>query len=239
MGRLRSLRDWQANQPHFEILGVTRESAPGDARRAFVTLAKQYHPDRFKRESEETQQLAAEIFTNISVAHDCLSDPTARTKYVEALQAGNQDGREIARILSAEKEFGRGEDCLRARDYPKALEHFEAAIELDGNEGEFWAASGWALFVSQGKDTEMRVEALKRLKKAVAMSPRSPIGYYYMAMFHKACEDPSAAERMFRKTLDVSPEHAEATRELRLFQMRKGGGGGGRPGGLFGLGRKK
>ena len=76
------------------------------------------------------------------------------------------------------------------------------------------------------------------MQKATALAPNSPSGYYYTGKLYKACEDPDLAEKMFRKVLELRPEHTEANQELRLFQMRRSKGDrGGKS--LFGRGTKK
>jgi predicted TPR repeat methyltransferase len=57
-----------------------------------------------------------------------------------------------------------------------------------------------------------------------------------MAKLHKACERHAEARTMFRKVLEIDPQHQEAMREVRLASMRNQNKGGS---GLFGFGRKK
>ena len=79
--------------------------------------------------------------------------------------------------------------------------------------------------------------ALEQIKKAIALSPQSPAPYYYLGQIRKACGDQVEAEKMFRKTVELRPDHIEANRELRLIQMRRGKGDETVSGRLFG--RKK
>ncbi len=236
------LRDRQAKQTHFEVLDVSERSSAEEIHKVFVGLAKKFHPDGFKTDSQAAQALAAQVFSKISVAHDTLSDSRRRKEYVAELRGGGakSDPKAVARIVSAEREFRKGQENMHRRSYPDALACFERALEFDPREGEFWALAGWTHFLVHQEDPARRGEAVRRLEEAQSLAPRSPSGYYYMGLLHKACEKPLEAERMFRKTLEISEGHVEAARELSLLERRrrnrKQGGG---LGSLFGLGKKK
>ena len=124
-------------------------------------------------------------------------------------------------------------------DYAQALAHFRHALELDPNEGEFHAFCGWTLFLVQREDPQARAAAIEQLERAQKLAPRSPTGYYYLGQLRKACGEADQAGKMFRKVLELRPEHVEASRELRLLQRRRKETSDSGPGGLFGFGRKK
>ena len=232
----------QENQTHFEVLGIKHDARAESVRNAFLTLAKRFHPDRYSSEGE-TRELAADVFARISRAHEVLSDSQARRDYIQALGrgAGSEGGeRGVAQMLTAETQFQKGEANFRKREYGEALEQFRWALELNPDEGEFHAYYGWTFYLHNREDDETRSKAQEHLERAQRLSPNSPIGYYLMGLFRKACGDPRSAERMFKKTLEVSPSHMEANREIRLLNMRKGGKAATDKGkGFFGFGRKK
>ncbi|HKC52043.1 MAG TPA: response regulator [Myxococcota bacterium] len=241
-GKLRETLAKHKTQNHFEALGVA-EDAPGDeVRKAFMALAKTFHPDKVGRRSAELIELAGKVFARISEAHDVLASPEKRQLYVSQLKrtrgAQGDTRQEVTRILTAEQQFQRAEEAMRRRDWVASLEALKWALDLDPNEGEFFALRGWVLFLQQQDQGLRNAEpALEQIKKAIALSPQSPSIYYYLGQIRKACGDHTEAEKMFRKTIELRPDHVEANRELRLIQMRRAKGddtGGGR---LFG--RKK
>ncbi len=231
------------NQTHFEVLGIEQNANAEDVRNAFLALAKRFHPDRYPADGN-LRDLAADVFAGISRAHEVLSDPAARRDYVQALKRGG--GKEpdagVAQMLTAETQFQKGEAHFRKREYGEALEQFRWALELNPDEGEFHAYYGWAFYLHHRDDDKAQITAQEHLDRAQQLSPNSPTGYYLMGLFRKACGDPRAAERMFKKTLELSPSHMEANREIRLLNMRKGGGkeaAGEKGKGFFRFGRKK
>ncbi|KAM4638544.1 dnaJ homolog subfamily C member 21 isoform 2-T2 [Amazona ochrocephala] len=76
---------------HYEVLGVKRDAAEEDLKRAYRRLALRWHPDKNLENAEE----AAEQFKLIQAAYDVLSDPQERAWYDnhrEALLKGGVDG---------------------------------------------------------------------------------------------------------------------------------------------------
>jgi len=66
---------------YYAILGVPRSATEADIKKAFKTLALQYHPDRNRNKNEVEQQVAGNKFKDIAEAHGVLADPEKRKMY--------------------------------------------------------------------------------------------------------------------------------------------------------------
>lgn len=66
----------------FATLGVSQEAQDSELKKAYLKLAKKYHPDKFLEENEEKLE-AQRLFSKITVAYDTLSDPKKRQHYLE------------------------------------------------------------------------------------------------------------------------------------------------------------
>jgi len=65
----------QNKRDYYEVLGVERNAAPEEIKRAFRQAALKYHPDR-NREPDAEQK-----FKEVSEAYEVLSDPEKRNRY--------------------------------------------------------------------------------------------------------------------------------------------------------------
>jgi DNA-binding response OmpR family regulator len=242
LDELRTLVEQQERMTHFEVLGLGRDATDDLIRRAYVKQAKRFHPDRYSNASEDLRELAARAFARVAEAHALLADPAARNGYLEALRKGGTgataDAKRVNDIVRAESEFQKGEAMFRKRDYAAAHEHFQKAVELNPDEGDFQAYVGWTYFLSRREAEDARKVAEERLERGTQLAPNSASAHYLMGLFRKACEDPQAAERMFRKVVELAPGHVEAERELRLLNLRKDRSGD-KLRGIFGIGKKK
>jgi len=62
---------------YYEVLGIGRESAPEEVKRAYRKLALKYHPDNYRGEKAEAEGK----FKELAEAYEVLSDPAKRQRY--------------------------------------------------------------------------------------------------------------------------------------------------------------
>jgi DNA-binding response OmpR family regulator/curved DNA-binding protein CbpA len=201
---------------YFELLGVQPGAGREEIKRAYFTLAREYHPDRhFPSAASDLRQLSQQLYDLISTAHDTLTDPAERTRYLAELAQGKkrEEDEDVGRILAAEGKFQRGEELMRRRSFAEAHRHFGEAIALYGHEGEFYAWLGWSLFQ---KDPSRSDDALRAIEQGLALNPRLDKGYLFLGYIHKAGGRPDRAEKQFEKAMQCNPDCTEALRELRL-----------------------
>jgi DNA-binding response OmpR family regulator/curved DNA-binding protein CbpA len=208
-------------QDFFEVLGVDRNADREAVKRAYFVKAKEYHPDRhFSKASGETRALAQQMYELISQAHDTLTDPGERARYLQGLDQGDkpQVGPDVSKLLAAEGKFQRGEELMRQRSYTEALRLFDEAIGLYADEGEFHAWRGWALFQSNPARTE---ESMVAIEQAIRLNPKQDKSYLFLGYILKAAGRPDKAEKQFEKAIQCNPDCTEALRELRLLGKRR------------------
>jgi tetratricopeptide (TPR) repeat protein len=211
-------------QDYFDILGVSKNAEAAEIKKAYFSMAKQYHPDRLAvSASAEIRVLADDIFGMVSTAHDVLTDEARRQSYVEELSSGAKRGvsSEVSKILSAEGLFQKGEAALRKRDHGQARQLFEHAVKLCPEEGEFHAYLGWTIFQSDPKNEDAVRQARDELNQAISLNPKVDKSYLFLGYIYKAMNYREMAEHEFEKAIQCNPDCTEALRELRLFNMKK------------------
>jgi len=75
-----------ANLNYYEILGVSKNATQEEIKRAYVRLARRYHPDRNPDDEEAERK-----FREASEAYEVLSDPEKRKLYDESGVKGVRD----------------------------------------------------------------------------------------------------------------------------------------------------
>ncbi len=72
--------------PYHEILGISRDAGQALIKKAYFTLSKEFHPDRyFRREIGPFAKRLERVFKKIVEAYELLSDPTARAELERSL----------------------------------------------------------------------------------------------------------------------------------------------------------
>jgi curved DNA-binding protein len=88
-----------AEMDYYQSLGVSREAAPEEIKKAYRKLALKYHPDKAKGD----KKLAEEKFKQISEAYAVLSNPEKRKEY-------DQFGSQVFRQKFSQEDIFKGFD---------------------------------------------------------------------------------------------------------------------------------
>jgi len=209
---------------HFEILGLGQNATADEVGTAFVRAARQFHPDRLTSAGfADLQPLAEKILARINEAAMVLGNPTRRAEYLASLAPGAQAQQNLPSLLEAENMFLKGEVFLRKGDYGKAIESFALAVQGNPSEPQYQAYLAWSRFDDPRARKEAIVrETLKTLEGVLKERPKFARGFYWVGQLWKFLNESSKAEEAFREAVQVDSSFIEASRELRLIEMRKG-----------------
>jgi tetratricopeptide (TPR) repeat protein len=236
----------ERNADHFTMLEIDRNATSEQAKTAYFTLVKIYHPDKLgPARLEQLKMQADRIFNQLRIAFGELSDDAKRTKYLRLLAEGGEEAvrkrddeatAKATKILIAEEHFKRGEMAMRRQSYAAALEEFQSAIESNDGEADYHAALGWAKWCNATDKPAIQAEVRADFSKALKLNIRCLDALYYRGRMYNDVGDIEKASKAFNHVLQLDSDHVEAARELRVLEMRKKGGGGK---GLFDRFRKK
>jgi tetratricopeptide (TPR) repeat protein len=196
----------------FARLGVARTATRDDVKRAFLQIAKQFHPDRFAApELADLQDAVRDFFAAVNEAYEVLSDDRKRTAWLAKTAPGGDDAQ------GARVDFQKAEACLRTRDFPRARGFYESAVRADPRP-EFQAALAFVCLVDPARKDPARARAL--LDQATR-DPKCDRAFYVAGILARDEKDDGRAERMFRAAVAANPRNADAVRELRILESRR------------------
>jgi tetratricopeptide (TPR) repeat protein len=197
----------------FARLGLASGAGRDEVKQAFLSMARQFHPDRFASPAlADLAEKVKEFFTAVNEAYETLSDEKKRSAYMAQRRDAWSAEAEAART-----DFAKGEACLRTRDWVKARGFLEAAVRADA-QPDYQAALALAI-VSDPASRDR--ERARSLVEEALHSPACDRAAYVAGLLARDAQDEARAEKMFRAALAANPRNADAVRELRLLDRKR------------------
>jgi curved DNA-binding protein CbpA len=148
----------------YETLGVPRTATVGEIRKAYLTIARERHPDRFTEAADKAR--AQDLFQKATEAFNTLTNERARAEYDEELAKPKP----TTPADMAADAFTRGLKELEASNAAGAVELLRQAVYLMPQEARYHATLGHALSLSAGSARD----AVQALEQAAQLAPRDP-----------------------------------------------------------------
>jgi tetratricopeptide (TPR) repeat protein len=217
------------SQDYFQMLGLDRESPPEAAQKAFISLAKSWHPDRLPAALADVKDACSKVFSHLTEAHATLTDAEKRQDYMTLLKDGGatpDDQAKIQAILEAATEFQKAEILLKRNlSDPQAYELLKRCVTRDPGRAEYVATLAWVEAQRpEWQPKEKTLEKIQLLDRCIQRNEQLERAYFYRAMLHKRIDDPTKALRDFKRASELNPRNVDAAREVRLYKMRGHGG---------------
>ena len=201
-----------AGADHYGVLGLDRRATRDLIRDAYYSLARRYHPDRFR--SGELGRFLGQMekyFTQVTEAYNTLYHADLRKEYDQQLDEFTPEaaaGGGTAHL--ARQNFLRAKELIERRRFADAAGYLENAIRQDDAQAEYHLELGELL----SGNPRRRADAEEHLLRAAELDPS--LARTYLALGHlyrKAARDADAA-RLFREVLRWDPGNTEAAAEL-------------------------
>jgi tetratricopeptide (TPR) repeat protein len=165
--------DFEASlgRPYTELLGVARDADAQEIKRAYFSLSKVYHPDRyFRRELGDYAHRLERIFRKLVEAYELLSDPATRAEIERSLDSMPQpasaavtDAAPTAKTQPPARKLTKRETLDRLRGHFKIPQQLLAERRLSAK--RFFEAATIAA------KRERWHEAVPSLRLAIAFDP--------------------------------------------------------------------
>lgn len=221
-----------AGSDYYRVLGIDRSAGEAEIRRAYYSLAKRFHPDKFRRAGfEGLLEDVERMFAATTAAYNTLTDEKSRAEYEEESAKRGQGGRSSESNLAAQAR----ESYMRARKHIEAEEYFDAATLLesacgmDGGKPEYWLALGSV----QEKNPKWRRKAEASYEKVIEIDPTSADGYLHLARLYRAGGLSKRSTEMYKKVLEWDPDNEEARAAASGRSLSEGAGVKGRIRSIF------
>jgi tetratricopeptide (TPR) repeat protein len=203
----------------FVRLGIDTSAGRDAVKRAYLDLAKQFHPDRYASPAlEDVRDVVRDFFTSVNEAYETLSDDRKRAEYIGSLEGNGAGGPAAsAAAANAQIDFEKGEACVRTRDFAKGRAFLEAAVRASPA-ARFQAALAWAYVA------DPTVRDRERARELVDLARKDPAcdrAFFIAGVLARDDGNDLAAEKHFNACLKANPRHADAVRELRAIELRR------------------
>ena len=210
---------------YFQMLGISREATTDDVQKAYFLLAKVWHPDRLPPAIRDVREQCTKVFAHLSEAHQTLTDAERRTHYMTLIKDGGatpDDQAQIAGILEAATNFQKAEVCLRRNDLVQAEQLARAALDADTQQADYLAMVAWLESLKpENSSNDALAKRIGMLDRALKLNAKCERAYFYRGMLYKRLGNDKGAVKDFKDAVELNPRNIEATREMRLYAMRK------------------
>ncbi len=223
---------------HYEVLAVEPKATTAEIKKSYYEVARRYHPDRFRKDSDQDLNLRIEsAFARVTQAYDTLRDPGLRATYDSKLDAQararvatetaassssaaqpppeQQSPKTSNRVLTdadrAEQHFLEAIAAKQSGQLNTAIGMFSSAARLVPHDARYRAHYGQALASHPGT----RRLAEGELQAALKIEPENADYRVMLAELYRDLGFPVRARTEIEKVLKASRNHQKARELLR------------------------
>lgn len=211
---------------HYVVLGVPPTAAPADIKKAYVTLAREWHPDTLSgtgvANDEPTKTKLAELFARLQDANAVLSHADQKAAYDKsgAASAAPSTGKKIRRTAEANVAFVKAETFFKKKEWKLAETHYRLAADLDEEDPKFRVAIAWAILHNDSREKAARTLEAKKLLTELQRTHRLADAAYKLGLIARMDGDESEADKRFDEAYRLDPKNPDIAREHRIKEMR-------------------
>lgn len=204
------------NGTYYQLIGVGANSSGAEIKKSYYKMVRRFHPDRHMGRSEWIGSLQR-IMDALTTAYRTLSAEEARAKYDKQLAGAGAFaiGRgKTEKQVTAEECMEKAKDCLRAKNFAGSITWLRKCVEIAPNESKYRAM----LARSLAAVPTYRQEAIAHYEKAIELDPWNTSAHFQLGELFEAMKLPWRAAPLYKKILDIDPDHSKARERLRAIE---------------------
>jgi DnaJ domain/Domain of unknown function (DUF4388) len=219
---------------HFDVLGISKASNEAQVKEAYFRLARRFHPDSIRKEVAlaDLTERAEAVFIRVGEAYEVLRDARRRSSYEADLASRTpRPGPQAAAPAAAapagaaapadpeaegravENAIRIGERHVAEERYWDAIQVLEAALPLAT--GKASVRGRYMLAKALVKNPHWIKRAEELLLSLIKDEPMHLGAHLQLGHIYKGGGLKARAGSMYRRVLELQPEHEEATLGLR------------------------
>ena len=216
---MRKMLELTEKATYYEMLGVTATSPSAEVKQSFHKLARKFHPDRHMGQSDWIA-LLQELMSRLSAAYKTLMDEERRARYDKQLVTAGaftlgQDKTESQETV--DECLARAKENLRAHNFAGSILWLRKCVEIAPEVAKYHTM----LARSLAAVPQYRQEAIGRFEKAIELDPWGTSAYFQLAELYEVMRLPWRATPLYRKILEIDPEHSKASARLRELESKR------------------
>ncbi len=204
---------------YYQVLGVSRSASEEEVKKAYFSLARKFHPDRFGRHLlPGVKEQVDEVFDYITKAYRTLTNRDQKMTYSSKLASVVGDD-EKDRSKTAEIRFRQGKTLFNQARYEEALGLLEEAVRLKDDKGDYFLL----LAMAESKVSALSKKAERDFLKAIELEAWNPEGFVGLGLLYKKEGLLLRARKQFERALEIDSDHKAARKALADMDDRPEG----------------
>jgi tetratricopeptide (TPR) repeat protein len=215
---------------HFQVLGLGESATDAEVKAAYFRLAKRYHPDVHHHISlADLRDPIEKVFLRLGEAYEALETEERRAAYKRRIAppaaptpaAPDPPAPAALGAVQVEEMFGRAKERFGDGKYWEAIALLGEVIPL--STGRVKLQARVLMAKAYLKYPEKAREAERELLEVVQVQPDNVEATYLLGTFYLHRGLGARAEALFKRVLELKPNHREAIAQLESAKPKEEG----------------
>ncbi|MCX7958379.1 MAG: DnaJ domain-containing protein [Deltaproteobacteria bacterium] len=208
----------------FERLNISEDANDAQVKKAYLTLAKKYHPDIVTVDaSKMIKKCYEDIFALINEAYQRLEKADSRSDYLSSIKQ-SKDGKsdvDISAILEEEAKFIKAKALIKNnRNIESGLQMLEEIMKRNPDD-EYKIYYIWGKYLKEKPSDTAEINKIISSLELIARKREIPDLFLFLGYLYKAVKNEEKMIDSFKRLLKLEPNNTIASIEIKLYEKKK------------------